>query len=556
MKFLHYFKSAINNIEIPSKFTFPFYYTPHILSELAAKEVQKHIQNQTNLNHNFGLDDNKEGLEIGKMFGVLVVQTPNDEIGYLAAFSGKLAGTNDHDFFVPPVFDMLTKNSYFLAEEEKINQINKSIENLEQNKDYIELIHKYEDLKTSVFNQIQDKKEELKKNKINRDNIRKKLDIQEIENKKEIINELSNQSIKEKIELKQMTFSLNQQINKLSSDIKEFTEQINLLKEKRKILSNELQKYLFDQYKFHDKDLKTKSLLSIFKDTIFETPPAGAGECAAPKLLHYAFSNHLKPIAMAEFWWGKSPKSEMKIHKQYYPACKGKCEPILAHMLNGIELEENPMLTYENEIDEIPIIYEDDFLFLVNKPAEFLSVPGKSILDSVYTRMKQKFPKATGPLIVHRLDMSTSGIMVLAKDLETYKNLQQQFIQRKVKKQYLAILEGLTNLNSGKIELPLRLDIEDRPKQIVCFEYGKHALTFWEKIEENDQFTKVRFYPETGRTHQLRVHAANSQGLGLPIKGDDLYGKKANRLHLHAEKITFKHPITKEIMEFVAKCEF
>ena len=260
----------------------------------------------------------------------------------------------------------------------------------------------------------------------------------------------------------------------------------------------------------------------------------------------------MKPIAMAEFWWGMSPDSEVRVHKQFYPACRGKCEPILAHMLEGIEVEENPMLS-QAEVKDLEIVFEDDWLLLINKPADFLSVPGKELKDSVLERIKINYPSATGPLLVHRLDMSTSGLLLVAKTEDVYKNLQKQFIQRKVRKTYLALLEGIVNEKEGNIDLPLRVDLEDRPKQMVCYEHGKNALTEFKVLEIKDNKTWIKFYPITGRTHQLRVHAAHHLGLNCPIVGDDLYGTKAQRLHLHAAQIEFTHPITKDKM--VVDCE-
>ena len=331
-----------------------------------------------------------------------------------------------------------------------------------------------------------------------------------------------------------------------------FSHKINAIKENRRVKSAELQQQLFENYAFLNQSGELKSLGKIFNGN----PPAGAGECAAPKLLHYAFQHELKPIAMAEFWWGQSPKSEVRKHQQFYPACTGKCEPILAHMLAGIELENNPFLVNSAEGKELEIVFEDDYLVVVNKPSEFLSVPGKQVVDSVYTRMKQQFPDATGPLVVHRLDMSTSGLLLIAKSSEIHKKLQSQFIKRQIKKRYVALLDGILNEDNGIINLPLRVDLDNRPNQIVCYEHGKNAETHWEVVSRINNRTLIYFYPITGRTHQLRVHAAHSLGLNAPIVGDDLYGNKANRLHLHAESITFQHPITKEKMTLSVPADF
>jgi tRNA pseudouridine32 synthase/23S rRNA pseudouridine746 synthase len=312
---------------------------------------------------------------------------------------------------------------------------------------------------------------------------------------------------------------------------------------------------LFEKYQFLNIHKDQKGLLAIFNNPDIK-PPAGSGDCATPKLLQYAFQNDLTPIAMAEFWWGISPNSEIRKHKNYYPACQGRCKPILGHMLSGIEMDDNLLLENLAEKQELDIVFEDDAIIIVNKPPEFLSVPGKEITDSVYTRIKEKYPKATGPLIVHRLDMSTSGILVLTKTKEANKIIQSQFINKTIKKRYVALLDGNLEKNSGIINLPLRLDVNDRPRQLVDFTYGKNAKTSWSVIERKEGKTRVHFYPITGRTHQLRVHAAHKSGLNSPIVGDDLYGKKLNRLHLHAAFIEFVHPTTNKLINFSVEANF
>jgi tRNA pseudouridine32 synthase/23S rRNA pseudouridine746 synthase len=537
------FKNNISGISLPEKFTFPFYYEPHELSIIAANELQAYLETQTDFKHNFGLNENQEGLVIGKMFGVLVCQNQERELGYLWAFSGKLAGKNHHSYFVPTIFDMLQKDSFFRKEEEVLNAINRQIEILEhsdelQNKN-IQLVT----TKNEATSDIQNQKDKIKRLKIERDEKRisfENLSSTEIE---QLEFQLSEESKKESILLKKMTKYWNFQLENAQNELNLLLNEINLLKEERKQKSGALQQKLFAEYSFLNQFGERKSIGEIFNNN----PPAGAGECAAPKLLHYAFEQNLKPIAMSEFWWGQSPKSEIRKHKQFYPACKSKCEPILlSHMLKGLEMEANPFQENPAEGKDIEIVYEDEVLAIINKPAEILSVPGKIISDSVYERVKKLYPKATGPLIVHRLDMSTSGLMLIAKDEETYVKLQSQFIKRTIKKRYVALLDGILNEKEGYIDLPLRVDLDDRPRQLVCFEHGKQAQTKWEVIEIKDNKTRVYFYPITGRTHQLRVHSSHEMGLKTPIVGDDLYGKKENGLHLHAEQITFLHPISKE----------
>ena len=539
------FQQDISGITLPEKFTFPFYYEPHDLSKIAAKALQDYLETQTDFEHNFGLDDTQNGLAIGKMFGVLVVQNTEGRLGYLWAFSGKLAERNHHPFFVPTVFDMLEEKSFFKQEEVILNNYNKKIELLENDYAYLKSIQVLSATKIQAEKEIQAQKETIKIGKKRRAALRQN-------NPEADVEQLNKESQEEGILLKKMTLYWNHHIAAAEETVADFTSTINQLKEERRKKSAELQQQLFEQYAFLNQYQELKSLGEIFNGN----PPAGAGECAAPKLLHYAFQNDLKPIAMAEFWWGQSPKSEVRKHQQFYPACTGKCEPILRHMLKDIPLEDNPFKTNPAEGKTLEIVYEDDYLTVVNKPAEFLSVPGKDITDSVWSRVKLLYPNASGPLIVHRLDMSTSGLLLIAKSATVYKNLQAQFIQRKVKKRYVALLDGNVNESKGVIDLPLRVDLDNRPNQIVCFDYGKPAKTEWEVLEKRGNQTLVHFYPITGRTHQLRVHAAHQLGLNTPIVGDDLYGTKANRLHLHAESITFNHPVSKESITVTVAADF
>ena len=553
-KIFQTFKSDISGISLPEKFTFPFYYEPHQLSIIAATALQDYLETQTNFDHNFGLRENQEGLVIGKMFGVLVCENSKGELGYLWAFSGKLANGNHHDYFVPTIFDMLQKDGFYKIEEETVNVINREIERLEESEAYLKAIEKVNQTNLQATNEIQIQKERIKSEKINRDEKRiiaeQTLDF---ESYKSVQKELSEASKQESILLKQMTKYWNFQKENAKNELDKLISEITALKELRKQKSSALQQRLFDAYSFLNQSGERKSIGEIFNNN----PPAGAGECAAPKLLHYAFENQLKPIAMAEFWWGKAPNSEIRKHKQFYPACKSKCEPILmTHMLQGLDMEANPFEENPAEGKEIKIVYEDDVLLVINKPAEFLSVPGKKIQDSVYQRIKDRYPNATGPLIVHRLDMSTSGLLLIAKDEETYIKLQSQFIKRTIKKRYVALLDGILKEKEGFIDLPLRVDLDDRPRQLVCYEHGKQAQTKWEVIEVKNNQTRVYFYPISGRTHQLRVHASHELGLKTPIVGDDLYGSKSNRLHLHAEQLVFTHPVTKEIITITEKAEF
>lgn len=549
--YFQYFKHPITTYELPKKFDYPFYYEPTEIAKQACRELQEYLGNQTDFEHNFGLENDLSSIPIGKMFGVLVVRNQKNEVGYLVAVSGKLANTNQHKFFVPPIFDMLNKNGFFLEQEERLNEINRILESLKNDQNYLQLKEDFIQFEINSKLKIEEGKQLLKSNKKDRksqrETISPTLSQEEIQFFEE---DLVKQSLRDKYEFRILNEKLDSEKQILLSKINVFENEINSLKEERKIKSNSLQNQLFNQYQFLNKFKQEKGLLEIFSTTVFQQPPAAAGECAAPKLLQYAFQNDLEPICMAEFWWGDSPKSEVRKHGQFYPACTGKCEPILGHMLQGIELNENLLLKQNSTVEELEILYQDNNLVVINKPEEFLSVPGIEIKDSVYLRIKHQFPLATGPIIVHRLDMSTSGILVLALNKESHKLLQQQFIKRKVQKRYIALLDGNIEHDNGFIDLPLRVDLDDRPRQMVCYEHGKTAQTKYEVIARKDNKTLVYFYPITGRTHQLRMHASHRLGLNAPIIGDDLYGTKTNRLHLHAESLEFTHPKTKELMKF------
>ena len=556
MNYFQKFKAPISEIKLPEKFTFPFYYKPHPLAKIATKEVQEYLENQTDFKHNFGLSEDNTTLPIGKMFGVLVVKNSKNEIGYLTAFSGKLADKSLPDKFVPPVFNMRSYGSFYLKGEEEITEMNHRLSFLEQNENYIHLKNSLQNITKSINDDLEKEKEKLKRYKKERKARKKtgkstlnKSDFKLLEKK------LIQESFNNQFYYKELEEYYKNKVAKKRKELAAFDDEVASIKKERKEKSNYLQQTLFSKYAFLNHKKESRSLLDIFNNPAIK-PPAGSGDCSAPKLLQHAFLNDLTPICMAEFWWGISPNSAIRKHKNFYPACQGRCKPILTHMLGGIEMDENLLLENLAENQELEIVYEDNVLLIVNKPSEFLSVPGKNISDSVYTRIKEKYPKATGPLIVHRIDMSTSGILLLTKTKEAHKVLQSQFIKRTIKKRYVALLDGDLTENSGTIKLPLRVDLDDRPRQLVDFEYGKNAETNWQIIKKENGKTKVYFYPITGRTHQLRVHAAHKDGLNTPIVGDDLYGKKENRLHLHAEFIEFSHPETNKKMSFTIAADF
>lgn len=539
----HRFATSIADIPLPERFTYPFCYTPHPLCVRAAEEVQAYLSRQTAW---------AEELRRGKMFGVLIVQTESGETGYLAAFSGILAGENLHPFFVPPVYDLLQPQGFFKIEEENISAINRRIAQLEEDETYLRLQAELEQTKRSAQEALSAAKQQLKEAKERREERRKTEELNAA-----AADALIRESQHQKAEYKRLERSWKEKTTTLQAETEARTARIQALKTERKARSAALQQQLFRQFGMLNSRGEVKTLCEIFSRTVHKTPPAGAGECAAPKLLQQAYLHGWKPIAMAEFWWGDSPKTEIRRHGYYYPACKGKCEPILQHMLQGLEVEDNPMAEAAQQAAKEPeTVYEDPWLLVVSKPAGMLSVPGKEEDTSVYQLVRARYPEADGPMMVHRLDMATSGLLVIAKTKQVHEHLQAQFANRTVRKRYIALLSGLVAQEEGIINLPLCPDLLDRPRQQVNAEWGKPAVTRYRVLERRDGRTRIAFFPLTGRTHQLRMHAAHPSGLNAPILGDELYGRKAERLYLHAQSLEFVHPISGKTIRIVKEADF
>ncbi|RHW77877.1 RluA family pseudouridine synthase [Colwellia sp. RSH04] len=546
------FTHNVCDVLLPKQFTYPFCYKPHKLAELACNELQQKLTHFHPLNLK----------QKGRMYGVLIVKSPTGELGYLSALSGNANDCKNEinvDInFVPAIHQTTDKTAQDIAKQSQINAINSEIAQLASSPKLVELTQLFTRQNAQANEQVYQLQSTLRNNKKQRKEKRLWLASANLpeDEYRNISIDLSRQSVTDKKRLIALKTEWDQRLAATEQQLSKLTSEIELLKKARKKLSSKLQKEYFKQYQLLNIQGVQKDLLELFRDTIQQKPPAGAGDCAAPKLLQYAFSHHLTPVCMAEFWWGEQPKSEIRKHLHFYPACQGKCQPILTHMLNGMDVEENPLLKNPAEGKELEIIYSDEHLVVVNKPADFLSVPGKTIQDSVYTRIKDLFPQATGSLILHRLDMATSGLLILALNERAHKHLQHQFIDKKINKRYVAIIDGLLTEESGKITLPLRGDFDDRPRQMVCFEHGKKAETHWQVIEQKHNQTKLFLYPISGRTHQLRVHCAHPQGLNMPIIGDGLYGTHSTRLHLHAQRLSFIHPITKQELTFEIEANF
>lgn len=539
-------------------------YEPHPLCIQACREVQEMLARR---------EDWQEEIARGKMFGVLIVENVKTDTdvpkwGYLAAYSGQIGGRSDWEDFVPAVFDYLQPDGYFKTHEAEISRINQSISHLEKDERMKEARTLIRQLQEERKRTIAAYQEKMKEAKAKRDSRREAGNLSEAEEA-----EMIRESQFMKAELRRLKKSLSEK-TALETEFEDYQENILRLKQLRKQLSDALQQWLFSQFRMLNQEGESKDLLEIFRDEALKeypqaaiatsriaalkmVPPAGSGECCEPKLLQYAYQHGYKPLQMAMFWWGESPKEEIRHHLQFYPACNGKCKPILHWMLPASTFEPEAInLSIYNKVETL---YEDREIAVIHKPEGLLSVPGKDAAQpSVYALMRRKYPEATGPLIVHRLDMATSGLMIIAKTEFAYHRLQQAFLNHQIQKKYVAIISGRDIPEKGIISLPLLPDYLNRPRQIVNHEQGKEAITEYEILERIDgSHLRIALYPKTGRTHQLRVHCAHQEGLNAPILGDPLYGnEKAARLHLHAEEITFEHPLTGKKITIKRKADF
>ena len=599
------------NVSIPSprQFTYPFCYEVDPLAEAASLELQRYIADADLMSTEKGC---------GKMFGVLVVEYEDEsgalQRGFLAAYSGLLGGRNDWPYFVPPVFDAQQPDGHFKRTEREISAINREIAAIEHDPEYLQSVEQHEQTKKRLQDEVDAFKAEVDAAKARRDARRKSGEPLSEEEQAEMIRE----SQFMKAELRRRRKAMEQADSTLTTQHSTF---LKSLQRKRKQMSDELQRWLFSAYRMLNAKGEERDLIDIFREYTHAMPPAGAGDCCAPKLLQYAYLHHLRPVCMAEFWWGESPASEIRHHLHYYPACRSKCLPILTHMLKGLDVAPNP-LAQKRHTAEPRVLYADEYIMVVDKPAGMLSVPGKAesvrseASDSANISVEEYFANLQLPTnsqftteqftigeadnsklkiqnskflkAAHRLDMDTSGLLVLARTEQAYVELQRQFASRETVKRYEAVLSGVPTQNSKlktqnsstqpsgcleAISLPLIADINDRPRQRVDMEHGKPALTLYNIVEVravdantavayttkkvDKRRTLVHLYPKTGRTHQLRVHCAHPLGLACPILGDPLYGiERADRMYLHAAELTFRHPVTDETMHFLSPSGF
>ena len=524
----HLLGDEVATVELPRQFTCPFLYEPHPLALVAVGQVQQYVASRT---------DWADEMAAGKMLGVLVARDGQGRLGFLAAFSGNLAGSVRHDYFVPPVYNLLDPQGEFKQGEAQITAINHEVERLERAPELVALHQREIAARLKMCDEINRFKALMARHKHERDERRLAGDLTDEERET-----LLNQSRFEKAELKRVRQRHEAEIQQIADEIAASQQRIDELKAQRKVMSEALQERIFRLFVVSNARGEQRDLVEVFRP-LGALPPAGAGECCAPRLLNYAFNNGLQPVCMAEFWWGASPVGEVRHHGHFYPACRSKCKPILEFMLQGLDVEPN-RLEQPMGNGEVEVVYDDQWLTVLNKPSGMLTVPGKALDDSLLSRYREAHPEAVGPIVVHRLDQETSGLVVFAKDKATHKALQQQFEAHSVKKRYIALLDGIVTRDEGVIDLPLRPDVDDRPRQRVDHEHGKPAITRYHVLERRGGHTLIALQPLTGRTHQLRVHCSHPLGLNCPIVGDRLYGRASSRLMLHAQSLTIVHPAT------------
>ena len=445
------------NVSIPSprQFTYPFCYDVDPLAEAASLELQRYIADADLMSTEKGC---------GKMFGVLVVEYEDEEgasqRGFLAAYSGLLGGRNDWPYFVPPVFDAQQPDGHFKRTEREISAINREIAAIEHDPEYLQSVAQHEQTKKRLQAEVDAFKAEVDAAKARRDARRKSGEPLSEEEQAEMIRE----SQFMKAELRRRRKAMEQADSTLNTQHSTF---LKSLQRKRKQMSDELQRWLFSAYRMLNAKGEERDLIDIFREYTHAMPPAGAGDCCAPKLLQYAYLHHLRPVCMAEFWWGESPASEIRHHLHYYPACRSKCLPILTHMLKGLNVAPNP-LAQKRHTAEPRVLYADEYIMVVDKPAGMLSVPGKaesvrsefsdsaniSVEEYFANNSKLKIQNSKFLKAAHRLDMDTSGLLVLARTEEAYVELQRQFASRETMKRYEAVLSGVPKHIVGGYGIP------------------------------------------------------------------------------------------------------
>ncbi|MDP3232167.1 MAG: pseudouridine synthase [Myxococcales bacterium] len=483
------------------------------------------------------------GADGGKMFGVLVVEAADGRVGFLKAFSGQLRQSWDVEGWVPPVFDRAARLAVEPPGERVVKSLTARVEAYRHSAHRQELLEAKLQLTAAHDTERATIRQEHELRKAVRHVERERLGAEGLASP-EALRGLDRQSQADDVDFQKRKREWRAEREALDELLRRDARHLAALERLRRLVSQVVSWQIYDTYLFENARGQQRSVRALFSPNV---PSSGTGDCAAPKLIVFAIRHGLRPLGLAEFWWGAPPPGGGRVEGSFFPACKDKCGLLLPFLLEGVDVAPSRRFQPKDlRAHELEVVLEDERFIVIHKPEGLLSVPGTdaSVTDSVLARVRLRHPNATGPLIVHRLDVETSGLMLVALDEAAYVTLQAQFIARTVQKRYQAVLEGLLAQDAGVISLPLRVDLEQRPRQLVDFEHGKAAETHFEVLERANGRTRVAFFPKTGRTHQLRVHAAHAQGLAMPIVGDRLYGRPDRRLLLHAERLTFAHPTT------------
>jgi tRNA pseudouridine32 synthase/23S rRNA pseudouridine746 synthase len=562
-----YFDPQPSRDAIPAVFASPFDHAPpHPLARLAADELIAMLRAGAFDIDLAPLGKASSGLQGGlggKMFGVLLVEDREGRIGYLRAFSGMVGGRWELAGFAPPLWDRAQRESMWPAGQAELREYELRLRALDADPANAAIRAAL----VAFDARIADASEALReRHRINR--ARRRVERDRIDaltaascgRATEVapaLHALDQESRADAAERKRFDAAAAEERNPLAERVAALERMRTSLEQQRADESRELMKQVHDSYVIENARRERRALRELFAPG---EPPAGAGDCAGPKLLGEAYRRGLRPLALAEIWFGAPPATGGRHAGAYYPSCRGKCGPVLPFMLEGLPLATAPIYGANAIAPAEPrVVFEDAWIVIVDKPIDLLSVPGRSgaLRDSVQTRLRERYPVATGPLVVHRLDLDTSGLLLAAKDSATHTALQAQFARREIEKRYVAWLDGAVAGDRGTVDLALRVDLEDRPRQIHDPVHGKSAVTDWLVLERGSRATKVALIPKTGRTHQLRVHAAHRLGIGAPIVGDRLYGRShadapssvdasEPRMMLHAERLAFVHPHTGE----------
>ncbi|WP_257456984.1 RluA family pseudouridine synthase [Archangium lipolyticum] len=530
---------------------------PHVLARRAAEAMQAELR--TGFVAPGIPASTLEGPEGGKMLGVLVVQQPDGRIGYLRSFSGMLAGRWEVPGFVPPLFDREARAQVEPSGEAVVKALLARAEAFQSSPELVEVraAHEAQQVRhTGERTALRARHEERKKRRhARRAEISASDTLTEAE-KRAALHSLDQESRGDKAELRRLEAAQDAERLAIEPKRARLERRLRALDRLRWIVCRALMKRIHDTYRVPNALGERRPLRALFAPG---EPPSGAADCAAPKLLAHALTHGLRPLALAEFWWGAPPPAGGRVTGEFYPACRDKCAPLLPFMLDGLQVSPPRAFSPPAVATEgLSVVFEDAWIVVVDKPHGLLSVPARdtSVTDSVLARLRARYPHATGPLLVHRLDLDTSGLLVAALDPRTHADLQRQFLHREVRKRYVAWVEGHVQGERGTIDFPMRVDLDDRPRQIHDPVHGKSAVTEWQVLERSGTRTRVVFFPLTGRTHQLRVHAAHPLGLGAPIVGDRLYGRQDGRLFLHAESLSFRHPETGQRVSFERPAPF